>query len=396
MRPRILVVQDYYLPGEKCGGPVWTVAHLVERLGHRFEFFIAALNRDSNSTVPYAGISPNTWRSVGKASVFYSSKPSLRTLRLLIRKVAPHALYLNGFFNRLSIKVIAASHWDPRFRIPMVLAPHGEFSKGALRWKSARKRAYVSLVRSSPFYGNVMWHASSAHEAEDIHKNMGESCRVHIAPDLAPPLHALPSPRTPRPAKSPGDVRLVYLGRVTPHKNLCWAIEMIGSASGVSLDIFGPVDDQNYWAKCKQAIANLPAQTRVRYYGSVPHEKVFETLSSSHFFLLPTFGENFGHAILEAMLAGCPVLISDTTPWRNLADHGAGWDLPLKDRESWLVALRQAVAMNQATYSSYSNAAREFAINWIRSPDRELQMVELFRQALDTHPAPRVAAATKK
>ncbi len=67
----------------------------------------------------------------------------------------------------------------------------------------------------------------------------------------------------------------------------------------------------------------------MREHGPLPPDRVAEALRANHLLFLPTRSENFGHVILEALAAGCPVLLSDRTPWRNLARAGVGWDLPL-------------------------------------------------------------------
>lgn len=51
---------------------------------------------------------------------------------------------------------------------------------------------------------------------------------------------------------------------------------------------------------------------------------------------MPTFNENYGHAIVESFVAGLPVVISDRTPWRNLEKINAGWDIPLMIKLSLL------------------------------------------------------------
>lgn len=385
-RPRVLIVQDYYLPGEKCGGPVWAIANMVERLGDRFEFLIAAVNRDINSATPYPGILPNTWKTVGKARVFYASKLSYRTLRRLIRQCAPHVLHLNGFFCRTTMKAVISSHLHSGSRIPVVLAPHGEFSEGALGLKSIRKRAYISLARKFSLYSKVLWQASSAWEEKDIRRTIGEKCNIHIAPDVPSPSEKYEDLQTQPPPKSPDHLRLVFLSRVTPQKNLCRAIEMLQGVRGkIEFDIFGPIEDAAYWQKCLEAIGTLPPWITVRYCGLIPHERVLDVLSQYHLFFLPTLGENFGYAILEALTAGCPVLISDRTPWRNLSAQRVGWDLPLEKPEAWQTALRQAAAMDGNTYATFSSAARKLALEWICSPNLELPSVELFRRALETH-----------
>ena len=54
--------------------------------------------------------------------------------------------------------------------------------------------------------------------------------------------------------------------------------------------------------------------------------------------------ENYGHSIVEALLCGTPVLISDSTPWRGLEAEGVGWDLPIADEAAFVRALREAEA----------------------------------------------------
>jgi glycosyltransferase involved in cell wall biosynthesis len=97
--------------------------------------------------------------------------------------------------------------------------------------------------------------------------------------------------------------------------------------------------------------------------GAIPYEAVPATLNQYHLFLLPTLGENFGHVISEAMLAGCVPLISDRTLWRNLRAANAGWDLSLSNSEAFIEALQIAVAWPEEEFQRLSNAARSYAIS---------------------------------
>ena len=54
---------------------------------------------------------------------------------------------------------------------------------------------------------------------------------------------------------------------------------------------------------------------------------------------MPSLGEGYGHAIIEAMTAGVPVLISDKTPWRDLHAAQVGWDISLDDIDGFVSAL---------------------------------------------------------
>ena len=87
MKPRILTFTEYYLPGFKSGGPVRTLANMVDQLSDDFAFRIVTLDRDFLDSVPYPGAKRNAWQRVGGAEVFYLSpnRCTLRGLRRLIR-----------------------------------------------------------------------------------------------------------------------------------------------------------------------------------------------------------------------------------------------------------------------------------------------------------------------
>ncbi len=95
-------------------------------------------------------------------------------------------------------------------------------------------------------------------------------------------------------------------------------------------------------------LASLPENVQVEYRGNLPNERVAETLFGYDFFFLPTLGENFGHAIFESFSAGCPVLISDQTPWRNLAEQHLGWDIALDEPDRWRSVLQECIDMEAA------------------------------------------------
>lgn len=70
-KPKILTFVSYYLPGYKAGGPLRTIANMVEHLGNDFEFWIVTRDRDLGDTVPYADVIINEWNDVHGAKVFY-------------------------------------------------------------------------------------------------------------------------------------------------------------------------------------------------------------------------------------------------------------------------------------------------------------------------------------
>lgn len=127
-------------------------------------------------------------------------------------------------------------------------------------------------------------------------------------------------------------------------KNLLYAIQILQKVNGdVQFDIYGPIEQEEYWEKCKDAITELPQNIKVSYCGQLSHDDVHKTLSQYDALLLPTLSENFGHVIVEALVVGCPAIISDQTPFTEINRVGAGWAISLDDKESFIAAVQMIV-----------------------------------------------------
>ena len=146
-RPRIVIVIDHYLPGTRTGGPVRTVAATVERLGDEFEFVVLTGDRDRGDAAPYPGVAPGVAARAGKADVRYLAPRCLRPLALagLIEELRPGVVCLNGFFARTSRSALLARRAGRLGGVPVVVAPRGDFSPGALALKRSKK-SRVSAV----------------------------------------------------------------------------------------------------------------------------------------------------------------------------------------------------------------------------------------------------------
>nr|WP_277351240.1 glycosyltransferase family 4 protein [Micromonospora sp. HNM0581] len=120
-------------------------------------------------------------------------------------------------------------------------------------------------------------------------------------------------------------LRLVFISRISPMKNLLLALTAVRQVTeAVSLDIYGPIEDRQYWARCQSMINTMPANVEVGYRGELAPDQVRPTFNGYDASLLPTLGENFGHVILESLAASCPVICSDRTPWSDLIEAGGG------------------------------------------------------------------------
>jgi glycosyltransferase involved in cell wall biosynthesis len=392
MKPVILVFVDWYLPGYKAGGLITAVANLVHFIGDRFQLFVFTRDRDLTDKNAYTGVRRDEWTSVGKARVVYSDDLSIGQLRRRILELLPNVIYLNSFFSTLTIKSLCLRQARLIPACAIVLAPRGEFSPGALRIKAWRKAAFVACALRLGLYRDVIWQASSelerGHIASQLRAARFVNPAIHIAWDLPSQNWLQAANESPKPAKRSG-TRFLFISRVSRKKNLLFALDVLCALMGrVEFDILGPLDDPGYWKECQRKIEFLPGNVIVRYRGTIPREDVPKVASEYHFFLLPTQGENFGFAILEAMAASCPVIVSDRTPWREATDGGAGWSLPLEDRDLWRRVLQQCVDMDQAEYAEMSRRARDFVEAWAQSHNRQDETMQLFNLALECGSAP--------
>jgi len=379
-KPRVAIFVEYYLPGFRAGGPMRSVSALVDRLGQEIDFYVITRDRDEGDDTPYADLVPGQWKPVGKATVRYLSPGEIRMRQLatLVHEIQPHAIYLNSFFAPMSLRILLARRLGVLHAVPIVLAPRGELSAGALRLKAVKKRSFLHLADRTGLYRDVIFHASTEIESADILRVIQGASAPRVARN---PITVDPMTRAGC-VKTPGAARFVFLSRIARKKNLHVAIELLRSLKGaVEFDIYGPVIDGAYWRDCQKLIAAMPANVTVAYRGPVGHEAVQAALSAHHFFFMPTANENFGHAIVEALLAGCPLVTSDQTPWRGLAKRGAGWDLALDAPDEWRRVLQACVDMDAPAYERASRSARSLG-QQIASTDTDRENRELFRSIL--------------
>lgn len=369
-RPVVLVFLNYYLPGYKAGGPVRSIAVLAERLGDEFDFRIVTADRDMGDGKRYSGVVADGWSTLGKARVFYVSprRRSLLGFARLMRETPHDVLYVNSFFNPVfTILPLLARALRLAPRTPAVIAPRGEFSRGALGLKSWRKLPFIRLSMALGLYRDITWQASSDSEAEDIRRVVGgvstriiRAQQVAVAPDLADP-GAGAEPECPMRAADEW-LRVVFLSRIARMKNLDYALRVLAHVHcHVRMSIYGVPEDQAYWRECRSIIEGLGPNITVSLGGSVPHDAVAGILASHDVFFLPTQGENYGHVIYEALAVGLPVLISDRTPWKNLRALGIGWDLPLDEPEAFAAVIDSQAGLTREERAAQRIRVKEYA-----------------------------------
>lgn len=387
-RPIILTFARHYLPGYKAGGPIRSIANTVEWLGEKYDFRIVTSDRDYTDSTPYTGILVDAWNSVGKAKVLYLP-PNGRgwgRMRQILSEDQYDLLYLNSFFDpEFTLKPLLIRRWFSALKKPAILAPRGELSDGSRRLKAWKKAPFLALAKQIGLYGGLTWHASTIHDKVDISRTMGVSPQdIHVAANLPSPASTRSRAPEERAADKGGPLRICFLSRISPEKNLDYALDVLRRVRvPLHFDIYGPIrDNKAYWGKCRKQMSDLPGTVSATYHGSIAPQAVVPLLASYDLFFLPTRGENFGHVILESICAGTPVLIADTTPWRELAAKGIGWEFPLATPEAFVQKIEDIAAMPHQERTQVRNHVLAFADGY-RNDTHALEATnELFLRAL--------------
>ena len=400
-RPVILIFVAHYLPGFSAGGPVRSIANLVNSLGDEHDFRIVTSDRDLGDRQPFPGVTADVWTRVGKANVLYARvRPGwMLRCRRILSDVRPDLLYINSFFCRSFSMAVLLAWWSTRSetRCPLLLAPRGEFSRAALGLKRRRKTIYIQLVKLLGSHSRALWHASSPAEAADILGALSHHDGVAVAgpissaaPAVATALDVPPNWRGETqefPPKSAGSLRIIFLARIVPMKNLADALVAVRSLRGnILFTVCGPREDEACWEQCRRLADGMPSNITVDFAGAVPHELVRQMLLRHDVFLLPTLGENFGHGIAEALQAGCPLVISDRTPWRHLDELGVGWDLTLGDLAAFTRVLQHCADMAPDEFDHFRKRASAYGLAVGSDPGILNQNRQMLNAALKKRP----------
>ena len=362
---KLFITNDAYLPGFRFGGPVRSLANLVDWLGERYEIYIFTKDRDLGDTQGYPDLPANQWVSCGPAKVFYAS-PDQHTAaraRAELAAIAPDVVYLNGLWEGMTRGLLKARQPGARY----VIAPRGAFGAGALAIKPWKKRLGLLLMRSS--LKGLVWHATADSEAAEIRQVIGSRETVCLASNLlerrvADAVSNLPA------ARPAGATRFVAFSRLSRKKNFDHLLRSLTKARGAfSLDVIGPEEDAAYIAELQALAGQLQPDQVVRFLGGKTPAELQAFLPQYDFFALPTQHENFGHVFIEAWAAGLPVIISDQTPWRDLEVKGIGWDIPLRDIDGWLQVLQRCVEMPLAEIMDLKKNAAAFATDLAKNQD---------------------------
>lgn len=356
-RKRLLIFIGGYAPAKKYGGPVTSILNLTESID--CECYVVCSDHDFGSKEKLEGISEG-WNKVGKANVVYLSEIDFNVdvFSRIIRELRPDCAYLQGIWH-LSLTWPAKKALD-KTGVPVVLSARGDLCEGAFNQKRLKKMLGLAVLKASGHLKNLIYHSTSPEETESIVNRLGVSRDViHEIPNLGAPCLQGPAK-----IKHDGELRCVFVSRITRKKNLIMAVKSVELCRrNVYLDIYGPIEDEAYYREVIDCIEKAGMKDRIAYKGALDGARAKTIFRNYDCFLFPTLSENFGHVIAESLACGCPVVISQgVTPWDDL-DGQAGFVCKLNEPVDFAKKLDEMSAMNSLEFASRFKTVRDYYRN---------------------------------
>ena len=262
--------------------------------------------------------------------------------------------------------------------VPLVVSPRGMMSGWAWRHRRVRKIMAQLLIHPRAFSQVDGWHATSDAEAEDI-RRLGFEQPVLVAPNgVTEPTEkdretsaAFWSMRCP---EINGRRIALFYSRFNPKKRITELIDLWSRrpADDWVLLVVG-IPDPITVTELNARAAERGAENRVLVQDGVSTPPPY---AAAELFLLPTHTENFGLVVAEAMAAGVPSLVTDSSPWAELQRQKIGWCVPW---EAFPRALAEATSLPPEKLAAMGTEARSWLLSRFSWADSASRLSEFYR-----------------
>lgn len=273
---------------------------------------------------------------------------------------------------------LAGADLAGRYSCPLAISPHGMLEPWALRYHASRKRLPWLLWERGIIGSAGLLQAMSWAEVDGFRRCGFRNPAVVLPIGLD--WRGIPGSSNREEAE---EKTCLFLSRIHPKKGLPLLINAWGSLrpKGWKLVIAGP-DECGYSGILQRKLGQLDLAEVVTVRGPLYGDDKREALGSSHLFVLPSYSENFGIVVAEAMAAGLPVLTTTATPWRILQDEGMGWWVPPTETAVF-TALNEATTISESRRQQMGAAAAAYAHEAFQWAKIARQLHEAYRWLID-------------
>jgi glycosyltransferase involved in cell wall biosynthesis len=270
----------------------------------------------------------------------------------------------------------SAAHAARRLGIPYIISPHGTVSPWALTHRWLKKKIAWGMYVHQNLQSARVLHATSMEEADHLRK-LGLTQPIAIVPNgVAVPENLSRIPN------SSGVRTALYMGRIHRSKGLLNLVHAWAKARPENWKVIlaGP-DEENHQAEVEAALAQTNLKGVFEFAGLVEREQKWDLYRRADLFILPTFTENFGLTVAEALAAGVPVITTHGAPWADLETHRCGWWVEI-GADPLAVALKEAISLSSETREEMGARGRTLVRDRFLWPRIAEEMQAVYRWAL--------------
>ena len=216
----ILVFIDWFEPAYKAGGPIRSCVNFAHAMSKDYHIHIITSNTDIGGEV--LNIKSNQWvKYDNNIEVQYLDKEFRNTKQILklIKEVNPNMIYLNSVFSFYYSIVPQFLLLKKDIDAKIIIAPRGVLHKGAMRYKTVKKKIFLYFLNLSGVTKLLYFQATDEREKLDIqHYLKVDENKISVIPNYPQGQMSLQS-KLPKLKKQ---LKLTYISRVAPNKNLAF------------------------------------------------------------------------------------------------------------------------------------------------------------------------------
>ena len=369
---KILHVIPNYYPATTWGGPIFSTKAICDGIAAQPGVTLRVLTTDAASPARGDRVAPADLPypvHYARRIAGHSTAPGL--LAQLPGAIAwADVVHLTATYNFPTLPTLTLARALGR---PVVWSPRGALQATAEWAEAPRRSAKYAFERAAGLLrpADTVLHVTAQSEAA------ASTTRLPgIAAAIIPNCVTIP-PAVQR-AKSNARIRLLYLGRLHPKKGLERLFTaMAGLPAHVSLDVYG-TGDPAYTGGLQQMAACFDG--RIRLHGHVDGAAKSMAFAGADLCVLPSYSENFGIAVAEALAHGVPVLTTTGTPWQGLEQQGCGRWLDL-DQTS---LSDEIAALIKADLPAMGARGRAWMIRDFSPEAMTAAFMDLYRSLTDT------------
>jgi glycosyltransferase involved in cell wall biosynthesis len=296
----------------------------------------------------------------------------------LIRDSRPDVLHLHGVW---SLYLAAFAGAARKLRIPYVVTPHGMLEPWTLSVHASRKALALKTFQGAVMREAAALHATSQEEADNLRALGVTDAPIFVIPNSIDAPMPYDAAHQVDHVGRPGTKVLLFLSRVHPKKGLDMLLEAWSAlrVADWQLLIVGH-GETAYVEQLRRYCAAQRLET-VRFQAHVDGTEREATFARASAFILPTYSENFGNAVGEAMIRGLPVITTTGTPWSIVAERKLGWYVE-PTVESLKAALVQLFATDRNALAAMGERGRDYVQQHLMIDAVRPRLMEMYQTAM--------------